>query len=110
MALIRPECFPPGLQNAYRHGQRNRTRAKASIDASVTIRPGDTRTLIAIGRAPPRIINAIRAHHMVLNFCYCSLNDRCWQLADHVGGLTPDLPHALRSCESGSAIEPPNIK
>jgi hypothetical protein len=95
---------------AIRHGTVGFTGDSSSIDASVTIRPGDMRTLIAVRRAPPRIITAIRSHRMVLNFCYCSLNDRCWQLADHVGAIAPDLPQAVRACEIGSAIEPLNIK
>lgn len=107
--------WSPLLESAIREaalprGTMSFSADSVSVDASVTIRPGDARTLIAVRRAPPRIIDAIRSHRIALNFCYCSLNDRCWRLAGHIGSNVADLPQPVRSCEIGSAIEPLNIK
>lgn len=109
--------WSPLLQSAIRveeaskpHSHLSFDAGSASIDASVTLRPGDTRTLIAIRRAPARIIDAVRSHRILLNFCYCSLNDKCWHVSDHVGSLGIDLPQPVRACEIGSTIGALNIK
>lgn len=92
-------------------GQRESFHADSvSIDASNTIRPGDSRTLLAVAGAPPRVIDAVRSHHIALNFCYCALNGQCWRLRAVIGGQTFDIPQPVHACAIGSAIEPPNIK
>lgn len=82
----------------------------ASIDASVTLRPGSTRSLISMSRAPASIVDAVCSHRVSLKLCYCSLTGTCWRVSDVAGSSVVDLPQPVQACEIGSTIQPANIK
>ena len=103
--------WSPLLEAAIRetavHGQRESFQIDSvSIDASNTIRPGDTRTLIGVEHAPSRVIDAIRSHRVTLNFCYCALSGQCWTLSESARSI----PQPAHACTIDSGIDPENIK
>jgi hypothetical protein len=78
----------------------------SSVDASATVRSGDSKVLFGLRATDPAIIAAARAHRVALNVCYCSINNSCWQLHDELGSGTPDIPKAIGACAIGPSIEP----
>ena len=76
----------------------------ASVDDSTTIRSGDSKPLISIKATNKLIIASAKKHTVALEFCYCSINNRCWQLSDTIGAKTPHVPLAVKTCASESSI------
>jgi hypothetical protein len=83
----------------------------SSIDASTAIRSGESKSLFSMQATNAQIIAAAKAHRVGLEFCYCSINNRCWQLSDTIGSKTPQLPRPVNACrlESSIAAEPLKI-
>lgn len=83
------------------------TFSSSSINASTTIRPGDTHALIGVKLGPNVSPNVLRTHRIELKFCYCSLNDSCWTLHAAPGTVTGEYPQRVRSCpiDKGIAVQ-----
>jgi hypothetical protein len=99
------EGWSPLLESVIREttvsgGRKSFHADSVSIDASNTVRPGDARTLLAVAGAPPRVIDAVRSHHIALNFYYCALNGQCWRLRAVIGGKTLDIPQPVDASRS----------
>lgn len=81
------------------------TISSSSVDASVAIRPGETHGLLAVRSAKTRMIAALAKHRIALDFCYCSINEKCWRLHDDVGnGSQPAIPVPVGACAIGKTI------
>jgi len=83
------------------------TFSSSTINASSTIRPGDTHQLIAVQLAPSVPPAVLKKHRIELRFCYCSLNDSCWTLHSAVGLVTAEYPQRVSSCpiDKGIAVQ-----
>ena len=99
-ALIRtdPEIVAAGPRSA------SSSEQSSSIDASTIVRAGDSRSLFAESKAKPVVLKAVRRHQIALNFCYCSINDRCWQLDTTLSGSSVTIPQPVRTCRLGASI------
>ena len=78
----------------------------ASVDASTAVRPGETHSLFTI-KASPNVIALARRHTVTLNFCYCSIGDRCWTLRNNVGSNDLSVPQSAAFCKIGASINSP---
>jgi hypothetical protein len=105
--LIELIITDPSLKGKGRSSVRS-----SSVDASTAIRAGESRSLFSVQATNPQIIAAGKKHRLTLQFCYCSVNNRCWQLNDTLGAKTPQLPQAVNACAAASSItaEPLKIK
>jgi hypothetical protein len=76
----------------------------SSIGSGSTIRPGATTRLLTV--VLPASINSqvFTEHAIALEFCYCSLNDRCWTLHAIAGSDDSATPVAVASCDASSRI------
>lgn len=83
------------------------TVGSSTINASTTIRPGDTHHLITVQLGPKASPEVLRRHRIALRFCYCSLNDACWTLHAMPGTVTGEYPQRVASCpiDSGIAVQ-----
>ncbi len=82
-----------------------RTSTMSSLDASTTLRPGATETMITVTLAhklPPAVL---RRHVVTMDLCYCSLNDHCWLLHATPGRATGNYPHTTSDCTSTARID-----
>ncbi len=76
----------------------------ASVDGSTTIRSGDTRPLLTLTTTNEQILTAAHKHHIALTFCYCSINNRCWNIHDTMEGGRPEVPRPVNGCTDNFAI------
>ena len=76
----------------------------SSINASTTIRPGDTHALVDVKIGPRVSPLLLKRHQVGLRFCYCSLNDSCWSLRTVLGSVTGEYPHRVASCPIDAGI------
>ncbi len=76
----------------------------STINASTTIRPGDTHSLIAVSLRPSVSPKVLKEHRVELKFCYCSLNDSCWTLHAVPGTVTGEYPQRVASCRVDEGI------
>jgi hypothetical protein len=60
------------------------TASLSSIGPASTIRPGDSKQLFDFSYNSAALEHAVLAHSVVLKFCYCSLNNSCWQLSEAI--------------------------
>lgn len=93
----------PGILAAGPRGDRSHEQS-SSIDASTIVRAGDSKSLIGVSNATPMVLNAVRKHRIALNFCYCSINDRCWTLDSDLGGTRVSIPQPIGDCRIGPNI------
>jgi hypothetical protein len=91
----------PLLRNRHFHMHSSTT----SVDAGTTVRSGESLQLLAVGMKPPHAAQVIPRHAIGLTFCYCSLNDHCWELHSVVGQSGGPLPTPVRNCPVGARIE-----
>ncbi len=82
----------------------------SSINASTTIRPGDTHRLIGITLSKGVPIQTLLRHKVAMDICYCSLNDRCWTLHSTPGRTSGEYPHTVSRCTIGASIEPGTVE
>lgn len=76
-----------------------------SVDGSTTIRPGDALALFTV-EIPDTVPAAVLSkHRLALKLCYCSLNDRCWNLDEMIGSPITSHPVRAGSCPLTSEIE-----
>jgi len=80
------------------------TISTASIGASSTIRPGDSKTLLSIQWPEQVPIESFTQHSITLDFCYCSLNGNCWTLHGVTGRDSRDEPLPVSRCKSIASI------
>ncbi len=87
------------------HGKA--TFGSSTINASTTIRPGDTHHLIEVILPPSASAAVLKRHKIALRFCYCSLNDACWTLHSEPGTVTGEYPQRVASCpiDQGIAVQ-----
>jgi hypothetical protein len=76
----------------------------SSLNASTTIRPGDSHRLLSITLSKGVPITTLLRHEVAIDVCYCSLNDRCWTLHSVPGGSSDDYPHPISRCTVGARI------
>ena len=93
----------PDLRAAGRRASGS-SEQSSSIDASTIVRAGDSRPLVAESSAAPIVLKAVRKHRIALNFCYCSINDRCWTLDSDLGGSRVTIPQPVLACRLGASI------
>ena len=91
----------PLLRNRHFHMHTSTT----SVDASTTIRSGESLQLMAVQMKTPLAAVVIPRHPIGLTFCYCSLNEHCWELHTVVGQAGGPLPTPVRDCAVGARIE-----
>lgn len=90
----------PKIRPFFRHGM---TISMSSVDSSMTLRAGDTKTVFAVhfpAIVPPA---NIAAHTLAIDFCYCSLNGNCWTLHSAPERGMPRTAH-VSGCTSSAAI------
>ena len=97
--LLQPLYDDPSLK-----GKGRLSAQTSSVDASDSVRPGDSKSLFAISTTNEQLIAAIKKHRISLEFCYCSINNRCWKLVDTLGSKSAQLPQPVNACAVGSAI------
>ena len=76
----------------------------SSIGPSLTLRPGESQTLLRLSLAsgvPPELL---AKHPLALEFCYCSLNGSCWILHAMAGRINTD-PQSVPHCSTADAIQ-----
>jgi hypothetical protein len=77
----------------------------ASVDASTTIRPGDSRRVFAVTLVKGIPVSKLVGLDITVDLCYCSLNDRCWNVQTKIGHGTGTYPHAVDRCAVGPRID-----
>ncbi|MBV8637273.1 MAG: hypothetical protein JO322_04255 [Candidatus Eremiobacteraeota bacterium] len=93
------------LESIVRRDARGRVAfGSSSINASTTIRPGESHQLISANLAPDVSPDILARHRVVLTFCYCSLNDSCWSLHSVPGVVGGEFPHQVSSCRIDEGI------
>ena len=97
--LLQPLYDDPSLK-----GKGRLSAQSSSVDASDSVRPGESKSLFAIRATNQQMIETIKKHRVTLEFCYCSINNRCWNLIDTLGSKTAQLPKPVSTCAVGSAI------
>jgi hypothetical protein len=80
------------------------TFGSSTINASTTIRPGETHSLITVKLGQNVSPKLLRSHRVELRFCYCSLNDSCWTLHAVPGVVTGEYPQHVASCPIDKGI------
>jgi len=80
------------------------TISSASIGPGTTIRPGDTKPLLAISYSGQLPLSAVQEHKLSIELCYCSLNGKCWNLRATPGTLSRTAPLPVAHCASDAAI------
>lgn len=74
----------------------------ASVDASTTLRAGDSKTILLLRFPTAAPTVNLLAHALTLDFCYCSLNSSCWTLHAASNGI-PRTSH-VSGCTGSAAI------
>jgi hypothetical protein len=81
----------------------------SSIGPGSTIRPGDSSELIKMDFPDYVPLQAILAHRMTIDFCYCSLNGNCWTMHSDQNTKSASHPVAVAACTTSYSIEPPTV-
>jgi hypothetical protein len=99
------ENFTSVISAEVPHGSA--TFSSSTINASTTIRPGDTHHLIGVKLRSNVSPAVLKKHRIALRFCYCSLNDACWSLHAVAGVVTGEYPQRVASCaiDKGIAVK-----
>lgn len=79
----------------------------SSVDASTALRAGEEQNLITVQAQPAVIASAVK-HDVMLVFCYCSINGKCWTLRGSTASAEPAIPKPVGGCASAHAIAAPH--
>lgn len=94
------------LQRAEHRAGGKITQARlASVDASTTIRPGDSREVfyVAFTRGVP--VQQFVGRSVRMNLCYCSLNGQCWSLRYTIAQQNRSFPMPASHCDTTHSIQ-----
>jgi hypothetical protein len=91
----------PNLHRFFRKGV---TLSMASVDASTTLRAGDTKSLFALTFPGEVSSQTMMAHPLEIDFCYCSLNDSCWLLHSTPGWGVASRTTTMSNCPGTASI------
>ena len=78
--------------------------SEGSVDPSMAIRAGDSHRVLAVETGTLPIVPAARKHRVVLRVCYCSINDRCWNVEAVPGSSDLNLPKPVARCAQPHSI------
>lgn len=80
-----------------------------SIDASTTIRPGDTHEVftVALSRGVP--MQQFLVHDVRMDLCYCSLNGQCWTLRYTISQPKGSFPAPVNHCDAIHTIQSSSV-
>lgn len=81
----------------------------SAIDASMTIRPGDSRPAFSIALSPGVPVQQLLKHNARIDLCYCSLNGQCWTLKYKVAQSNHAFPSPVSRCEAKYSIESSSV-
>lgn len=84
------------------------TISTSSIGPSTTLRPGDTRTIVAVSYSVTLPISVLLRHTLALDICYCSLNSDCWMLRGSPAKDSPSSPERVPRCTATDSIQAPS--
>lgn len=79
----------------------------SSINASTTLRPGETQQLFTVRLASDVSPAVLKRHVVMLRFCYCSLNNACWSVQSVIGEVRGEYPQSVASCPIDAGISTP---
>lgn len=77
----------------------------AAIDASMTIRPGDSREVFSVSLSPGVPVQQFLGHNARIDLCYCSLNGQCWNLRYKIAQGNHAFPSPSSHCETTHSIQ-----
>src|SRR5581483_10788342 len=83
------------------------TLSDRSIDASTAVRAGEDVLLFSLRIPRPVILATAAKHDLALRFCYCSINERCWNLFASTRSPAPAVPAPVAACVHNYAIAAP---
>jgi hypothetical protein len=81
----------------------------ASIDASTTIRPGDSRNVFVVVLAPALPVQQFLNHKLRMDLCYCSLNGQCWTLKHNIAQTSRSFPVPVNHCDTTHSIQSSSV-
>ena len=84
------------------------TISTSSLGPSTTLRPGDTRSVLAVSYRPNLPISILMKHALGLEICYCSLNSSCWILQGTAGKEARSTPKRVARCTRSDSIAAPS--
>lgn len=87
--------------------RRTMRLADQSVDSSTAVRAGEERVLLGVSSTRPRLISTALRHDVVLDFCYCSINEKCWTLHASTKSAIPSIPQPVNACAQHRAIAAP---
>jgi hypothetical protein len=104
--------IPVFTEGVPKHGGRRMigTAQISSLGSAEAIRAGDSKSLIMLRSMPETVIAAVQRHRVALRVCYCSVNDRCWQLEESLSKYDPQTPQSVRGCATGGSINAEQFK
>lgn len=89
----------------YQHHQKLDVMiAASSIGPGSTIRPGETRKLMSVTLPASLSPTHLEGPKIGIEFCYCSLDQRCWTLNSIFGQDDTSAPVQTSSCTSADRI------
>lgn len=81
-----------------------------SVDGSTAIRAGEDRTLLKMHLRRASLVARSLQHDVTLRFCYCSINERCWNLVASSRSAAPAVPVVAPACSEHYAIAAPSFE
>lgn len=98
------------IQQAQRRAGGKLTHAQmAAVDASMTIRPGDTHQVFSVSLSPGVPMEQFLGHNAGINLCYCSLNGQCWTLRYKIARSTRAIPNPAGHCDTIHSIQSSSV-
>lgn len=79
----------------------------SSVDSSTAIRAGDSMQIVAMKSSQVAVLQDVTKHDIELNFCYCSINGKCWTL-DAARSDAAAIPVAVNGCTEHHSINAPS--
>lgn len=93
------------LQRAeHRAGGKISHAQMTSIDASTTIRPGDSHQVFSVALSQGVPIQQLLEHNVWVDLCYCSLNGQCWTLRYTIAQENRSFPTPANHCDTRHSI------
>lgn len=80
-----------------------------SVDASTTIRPGDSRQVFDIALSPAVSMQQFLNHNVRMELCYCSLNGQCWTLHHNIAQSNRSFPVPVNHCGATHSIQSSSV-
>lgn len=81
----------------------------SAIDASMTIRPGDSRQVFSVALSKGVPVQQFLEHNVQMNVCYCSLNGQCWMLRYTVARSNRAFPNPTGHCDTSNSIQSSSV-